>query len=148
MAGLARISDKSAMPMLADAIRTDLDRDVRSQAIDSLQRLYIPIDSQGQLRTIFNKVKSVFSEADRPLISNGVAVDPAATGVLAETVQKDFNDRFVSQPRSAGIAEGEGPDSRFGRSPRGPEKPRARCGAARDHPYARGHSRSCTGTCA
>ena len=93
MAGLARIGDKSAIPTLADAIRTDLDRDVRLQAIDSLQRLYIPIDSQGQLRTIFNKVKSVFSEADRPLISNGVAVDPAATGVLAETVQKDFNDQ-------------------------------------------------------
>src|SRR5262245_48547983 len=92
MAGLARIGDKSAIPVLANAMRTDLDRDVRLQAIDSLQRLYIPIDSPGQLRTIFNKVKSVFSEADRPMISNGVAVDPAATAVLAEAMQKDFND--------------------------------------------------------
>jgi HEAT repeat protein len=92
MAGLARIGDKSAIPTLADAMRTDLDRDVRLQAIDSVQRLYISVDSPGPLRTIFNKVKSVFSEADRPLISTGVSADPAVTGVLAETMQKDFND--------------------------------------------------------
>src|SRR5262245_1463739 len=92
MAGLARIGDKSAIPTLADALRTDLDRDVRLQAIDSLQRLYIPIDSQGQLRTIFNRVKSVFSETDRPVLSTGVAVDPAVTAVLAEAMQKDFTD--------------------------------------------------------
>src|SRR5262245_9672756 len=103
MAGLARIGDKSAIPTLADAMRTDLDRDVRLQAIDSLQRLYIPVDSPGQLRTIFNKVKSVFSEADRPLISNGVAADPAATGVLAEAMQKDFNDQVrVEAARALG----------------------------------------------
>src|SRR5262245_56928906 len=102
MAGLARISDKSAIPTLADGIRTDLDRDVRLQAIDSLQRLYIPVDSPGQLRTIFNKVKSVFSEADRPMISTGVA-DPAATGVLAEAMQKDFNDQVrVEAARALG----------------------------------------------
>jgi len=93
MAGLARIGDKSAIPTLADALRTDLDRDVRLQTIDSLQRLYIPVDSQGPLRTIFNKVKSVFSEENRPLVSTGVVADPAVTAVLAEAMQKDFNDQ-------------------------------------------------------
>src|SRR5262245_51879968 len=41
LAGLARIQDKSAVAPLADALRTDLDKNVRLQAVDSLLHLYI-----------------------------------------------------------------------------------------------------------
>src|SRR5689334_6360026 len=53
LAGLARIEDKAAVAPLADALRTDLDKNVRLQAIDSLMRLYIPMEGAGPLRTIF-----------------------------------------------------------------------------------------------
>src|SRR5262245_29676056 len=47
LAGLARIEDKSAVAPLTDALRNDLDKNVRMQAIDSLLRLYIPIEDPG-----------------------------------------------------------------------------------------------------
>jgi len=44
VAGLGRIRDRESVPILAETLRTDLDKDVRLQAIDSLLRLYIPIE--------------------------------------------------------------------------------------------------------
>src|SRR3954468_18540195 len=55
LAGLARIHDKAAIPALAEGLRTDIDQNVRLQAIDSFLRLYIPTDENGSIRTIFNK---------------------------------------------------------------------------------------------
>jgi HEAT repeat protein len=92
VAGLARIGHPDAVPVLADTLRTDLDKDVRLQAIDSIQRLYIPVEDTGPIRTIFSKVKSVFSEPDRPLVSDPGVVDPRAKEALAAALQKDFND--------------------------------------------------------
>src|SRR5213592_5230340 len=60
VAALGRIRDREAVPILADTLRGDLDKDVRLQAIDSLLRLYIPIEDSGPVRTIFNRVRSVF----------------------------------------------------------------------------------------
>src|ERR1051326_903079 len=37
VAGLARIHDKAAIPVLADVLHSDIDKDVRLQAIDSLR---------------------------------------------------------------------------------------------------------------
>lgn len=91
VAGLARIGGREAVPVLADALRSDLDKDVRLQVIDSIQRLYIPIENPGTLQTIFNRVKSVFSEVDRPVVQNADAVDPALKAALAEAMQKDFS---------------------------------------------------------
>src|SRR5437763_10575348 len=54
IAGFGRIRDRAAISPLADTLKTDLDKDVRSQAIDSLLRLYIPLEDSGPLRTIFN----------------------------------------------------------------------------------------------
>jgi hypothetical protein len=89
VAALGRIRDRSAVPILADTLKTDLDKDVRSQAIDSMLRLYIPIDETGTLRTIFNRVKSVFLQPNAPVISPGVQVDPAATSTT-RSVSKRF----------------------------------------------------------
>src|SRR5262245_15392099 len=68
LAGLARIRDKATIPPISEALRTDIDKDVRLQAIDSLLRLYIPIESSGSIRTMFNRVKSVFFEVNRPMV--------------------------------------------------------------------------------
>src|SRR6478672_2088803 len=97
VAGFGRIRDRSAIPALADTLKSDLDKDVRSQAIDSLLRLYIPIEDSGTLRTIFNKAKSVFIQPNAPVIAPGIQVDAAATDALALTMQKDFDDEVRVQ---------------------------------------------------
>jgi HEAT repeat protein len=91
VAGLGRIGSKDVIPVLIQSLQTDLDKDVRLQVIESLQQLYIPIDSKGPLRTVFNKVKSAFLAPDRPLVHSSVTVSPVVTGALAESMQKDFN---------------------------------------------------------
>src|SRR5262245_20726673 len=68
IAALGRIREREALPVLSDALKTDLDKDVRSQAIDSVLRLYIPIEETGPVRTIFNKVKSVFLQPNAPVV--------------------------------------------------------------------------------
>jgi HEAT repeat protein len=91
VAGLARIGGKEPVPVLTGVLSSDLDKDVRLQAIDSLQRLYIPVETPGKIGTIFNKVKSVFAEADRPLVQNESKVDPNVKAALADAMQKDSN---------------------------------------------------------
>lgn len=92
VAALGRIRDREAIPVLADTLRNDLDKDVRSQAIDSLLRLYITIDESGPIRTIFNKVRSVLIQPDAPVVGPEVQVDASAKEALALAMQKDFND--------------------------------------------------------
>jgi HEAT repeat protein len=91
-AGLGRIGDPQAAPILAESLRSDLNKDVRLQAVDSMQRLYIPVEESGSLRTVFNRVKSVFAEPDRPLVASGVAVDSLVKEALSTAMQKDFNE--------------------------------------------------------
>lgn len=97
IAALGRIRHRDAVPILADTLKSDLDKDVRSQAIDSTLRIYIPIDETGALRTIFNKVRSVFLQPDAPIVSPDVQVDAAATDALALAMQKDFDDQVRIQ---------------------------------------------------
>ena len=92
IAAFGRIRDRSAVPILAETLRADLDRDVRSQAIDSLLRLYIPIEESGAIRTIFNKVRSVFLQPNAPVVGPEVQVDAAPKEALATAMQKDFDD--------------------------------------------------------
>src|SRR5260370_37096657 len=92
VAALGRIRDREAIPVLADTLRTDLDKDVRLQAIDSILRLYIPIQDSGPIRTVFNRVKSVFFLPEAPVIGPQVQVDAAAKEALATAMQKDFSD--------------------------------------------------------
>src|SRR5438093_5252381 len=104
VAALGRIRDRETIPILADTLRTDLDKDVRLQAIDSLLRLYIPIEDSGPVRTIFNKVKSVFVSPDAPVIGPEVQVDAAAKEALAAAMQKDFSDEVREEAaRDLGI---------------------------------------------
>jgi len=104
VAALGRIRDREAVPVLADTLKTDLDKDVRLQAIDSLLRLYIPIEDNGQFRTIFNKVKSVFVLPDAPVVGPEVQIDAAAKEALATAMQKDFSDEVREESaRALGI---------------------------------------------
>jgi HEAT repeat protein len=97
VAALGRIGDREAVPILADTMKNDLDKDVRSQAIDSMLRLYIAIEESGPVRTIFNRVKSVFLQPDAPVVGPGVQVDVAAKEALSAVMQKDFNDDVRTQ---------------------------------------------------
>jgi HEAT repeat protein len=103
VAALGRIREQDAIPVLAGTLRTDLDKDVRSQAIDSLLRIYIPIEDTGPLRTIFNRVKSAFLLPNPPAVSGEVQVDASAKEVLAAAMQKDFSDEVrVDAARALG----------------------------------------------
>src|SRR5262245_22461767 len=101
VAGFGRIRDREAIPPLADTLKSDLDKDVRSQAIDSFLRLYIPLEDSGPLRTIFNRVKSVFFGPNPPVVGPEVQVDSSAKEALATAMQKDFNDDVRSEAASA-----------------------------------------------
>jgi HEAT repeat protein len=92
VAGFGRIGGSEVIPVLVESLKTDLDKDVRLQVVDSLQRLYIPVNSKGPIKTVFNKVKSVFAEPDRPLVQNPSTVDAGVKTALADTMQKDFNE--------------------------------------------------------
>jgi len=91
VAGLGRIAVPEVIPVLTQSLLTDLDKDVRLQVVDSLQRIYIPVDTTGPIRTIFNKVRSVFASLDRPLVHNPAAVSPAVNQALADAMQRDFS---------------------------------------------------------
>lgn len=101
VAALGRIRDREAVPVLAETLQTDLDKDVRSQAIDSLLRLYIPIEDSGPIRTIFSRVKSVFLAPDAPVVAPGVQVDVGAKEALASAVQTDSNDEVRAEAAQA-----------------------------------------------
>src|SRR5262249_28433687 len=47
VAAFGRIGDRDAVPVLAETMKNDLDKDVRLQSIDSVLRLYIPIEESG-----------------------------------------------------------------------------------------------------
>jgi HEAT repeat protein len=92
IAAFGRIRDRDAIPFLTDSLRTDLEKNVRLQAIDSLLRLYIPIEDSGPLHTLFGKVRSVFFEPNPPVVGPEVQVDAATKQALAAAMQKDFDD--------------------------------------------------------
>jgi HEAT repeat protein len=101
VAALGRIRDRAAVPVLTDTVRNDLDKDVRLQAIDSILRLYIPIEDSGPIRTVFNKVKSVFSQPEPPVVGPEVQVDGTAKEALATVMQKDFSDEVRQEAARA-----------------------------------------------
>src|SRR5438128_8958937 len=82
VAGLARIGVREVAPILNSTLLSDLDKDVRLQTVDSLQRLYIPTESSGTIQTVFSKVKNVFVGPDRPVVQNESRVDPSVNAAL------------------------------------------------------------------
>lgn len=89
VAGLARIGVGEGIPVIISALTTDLNKDVRLQAIESLQAFYIPMAESNKIQTVFSKVKSAFAEPDRPVVPNPAVVDPSVNAALAEAMQKD-----------------------------------------------------------
>jgi HEAT repeat protein len=91
VAALGRIGDREAIPALIEALSTDLNANVRLQAIDSLLRLYIPMQDEGRLQTVFNRVRNVFSQPDVPMVGSQQMVDAEVKAALATSLQKDFD---------------------------------------------------------
>jgi|GEM_PF-1060242 len=92
LAALVRIGGPGVPPILAMSLSGDLDKDVRLQAIESIQRLYLLADQTGPVQTLFNRVKSVVVELDRPMIPNGTVVDKISKDALSTAMQKDSNE--------------------------------------------------------
>jgi len=89
LSGLVRIGGSAVPPVIARSLATDLDKDVRLQAVESLQRLYIPAPDTGTLKTLFNSAKTVVTGPQRPTLPSGVVVDKVALDALATAMQKD-----------------------------------------------------------
>jgi HEAT repeat protein len=89
LSGLVRIGGSAVPPVIARSLATDLDKDVRLQAVESLQRLYIPAPDTGTLKTLFNTAKNVVTGPQRSTLPAGVVVDKVATDALATAMQKD-----------------------------------------------------------
>jgi HEAT repeat protein len=92
LSGLVRIGGSAVPPVIARSLATDLDKDVRLQAVESLQRLYIPAPDTGTLKTLFNTAKNVVASPQRPALPAGVMVDKVTTDALATAMQKDSNE--------------------------------------------------------
>jgi HEAT repeat protein len=97
LAALVRIGGPSVPPILAMSLNSDLDRDVRLQAIDSIVGLYATAEQNGPIQTLFNRVKSVVGESDRPSVASGARVDKTSKDALSAAMQKDA----VEEVRSA-----------------------------------------------
>jgi HEAT repeat protein len=89
LAGLTRIGGPEVPPILAMSLASDLDKDVRLQAIESIERLYIPAPDTGTLQTLYNKAKSVVAQPQRPVLPTGTVAEKSATDALAGSMQKD-----------------------------------------------------------
>ena len=89
LSGLVRIGGSAVPPVIARSLATDLDKDVRLQAVESLQRLYIPAPDTGTIKTLFNSAKNVVTGPQRPTLPSGVVVDKVALEALATAMQKD-----------------------------------------------------------
>ena len=74
------------------SLRSDLDKDVRLQVVDSLQRIYIPVDNTGPIRTIFNQASEAYSlQRTDPSSTILPRSSPAVNQALADAMQKDFS---------------------------------------------------------
>ena len=89
LSGLVRIGGSFVPPLLAGSLATDLDKDVRLQAVESIQRFYIPTGDTGTLQTLFNRAKNVVASPQRPTPAPGVVLDKVATDALATSMQRD-----------------------------------------------------------
>jgi HEAT repeat protein len=103
LAGLVRIGGPDISPVLAMSLSSDLDKDVRIQAVESIQRLYIPAPDNGTLQTLYGSVKGVVAEPERPVLPAGVVADKTSKVALATAMQKDSTeDVRVAAARALG----------------------------------------------
>src|SRR5215471_2692824 len=93
LAGLTRIGGPKVPPILSMSLGSDLDKDVRLQAIESIQRFYIPVaDTGSPLQTLFNRAKNLVVQQDRPMLPRGVIVDKVPLEALANAMSKDSSE--------------------------------------------------------
>jgi HEAT repeat protein len=92
LSGLVRIGGSAVPPVIARSLATDLDKDVRLQAVESIQRLYIPATDTGTLKTLFNTAKNVVASPQRQTLAAGVVVDKVSTDALSTAMQRDSID--------------------------------------------------------
>lgn len=97
VAALGRIRDETAIPGLAEALRTDFDRDVRLQVIDSYLRLYIPVADETGFWNLVDRVRRTFDPEDRPVVGANVAVHTETLEALAEAIRWDFDEDVRSE---------------------------------------------------
>lgn len=83
---LGKIRDRTGLPTLTRALLKDASADVRLQAIDSILRLYIPIEDQGIVRRFLGGVKSLFAENEQLVVQPFVNVDNEAKEALAKAL--------------------------------------------------------------
>ncbi len=83
---LGKIRDRAALPTLTHALIEDSSKDVRLQAIDSILRLYIPIEEQGIVRRFLVGMKSLFAENEQTVVQPFIDVDKEAKEALAKAL--------------------------------------------------------------
>jgi len=71
---------------LTRALLKDTSIDVRLQAIDSILRLYIPIEDEGIVRRFLGGVKSLFAENEQLVVQPFVNVDSEAKEALGKAL--------------------------------------------------------------
>jgi HEAT repeat protein len=92
---LGKIRDRAGLKTLTQALVGDVSKEVRLQAIDSILRLYIPIEEQGVVRRFLGGVKSIFAENEQLVVQPYVEVDKEAK----EALSKALLDRQSQQVR-------------------------------------------------
>ena len=83
---LGKIRDRAGLKTLTRALVSDVSKDVRLQAIDSILRLYIPIEEPGILRRFLGGVKSIFAENEQLVVEPYVGVDKEAKESLSKAL--------------------------------------------------------------
>ena len=83
---LGKIRDRSGLKTLTYALASDVSKDVRLQAVDSILRLYIPIEEPGIIRRFLGGVKSIFAENEQWVVQPYVEVDKEAKEALSKAL--------------------------------------------------------------
>jgi len=91
IAALGQVRDRSAIPGLSEALSSDFERDVRLQAIDSLLRLYIPVEDNQGFWSFIGRVRNLFSKEHRPIVGLNTYVDQTAKEILVQSLERDFD---------------------------------------------------------
>jgi HEAT repeat protein len=83
---LGKIRDRAGLKTMTQALVGDVSKDVRLQAIDSILRLYIPIEERDVVHRFLGGVKSIFSENEQLVVQPYVEVDKEAKEALSKAL--------------------------------------------------------------
>jgi HEAT repeat protein len=83
---LGKIRDRAGLKTLTQALVGDASKEVRLQAIDSILRLYIPVEERGVVHRVIGGVKSIFTENEQLVVQPYVEVDKEAKEALSKAL--------------------------------------------------------------